>query len=62
MRQLAWAGDGVWVSIRLDSTVRLYHARTLQHLQDVDIEPYVSKVLGSGKLGFSFVRYGGDIC
>ncbi|XP_078481917.1 C-Jun-amino-terminal kinase-interacting protein 4 isoform X9 [Ciona intestinalis] len=56
VRQLAWAGDGVWVSIRLDSTVRLYHARTLQHLQDVDIEPYVSKVLGSGKLGFSFVR------
>uniref|UniRef100_H2ZKU7 RH1 domain-containing protein n=1 Tax=Ciona savignyi TaxID=51511 RepID=H2ZKU7_CIOSA len=56
VRQLAWGGDGVWVSIRLDSTVRLYHARTLQHLQDVDIEPYVSKVLGSGKLGFSFVR------
>nr|CAB3266510.1 C-Jun-amino-terminal kinase-interacting protein 4 [Phallusia mammillata] len=56
VRQLAWAGDGVWVSIRLDSTVRLYHARTQQHLQDVDIEPYVSKVLGSGKLGFSFVR------
>ncbi|XP_076803887.1 C-Jun-amino-terminal kinase-interacting protein 4-like isoform X5 [Clavelina lepadiformis] len=56
VRQLAWAGDGVWVSIRLDSTVRLYHARTLQHLQDVDVEPYVSKVLGSGKLGFSFVR------
>ncbi|RVE59208.1 hypothetical protein OJAV_G00186350 [Oryzias javanicus] len=26
------------------------------HLQDVDIEPYVSKMLGTGKLGFSFVR------
>lgn len=56
VRGLAWAGDGVWVSIRLDSTLRLYHARTLQHLQDVDVEPYVSKVLGTGKLGFSFVR------
>ncbi|XP_066943642.1 C-Jun-amino-terminal kinase-interacting protein 4 isoform X7 [Macrobrachium rosenbergii] len=61
VRQMAWIGDGVWVSIRLDSTLRLYHAHTYQHLQDVDIEPYVSKMLGvfpggTGKLGFSFVR------
>ncbi|XP_068613385.1 C-Jun-amino-terminal kinase-interacting protein 4-like [Brachionichthys hirsutus] len=56
VRQLAWDGDGIWVSIRLDSTLRLYHAHTFQHLQDVDIEPYVSKMLGTGKLGFSFVR------
>ncbi|KAG7235731.1 hypothetical protein INR49_002288 [Caranx melampygus] len=49
VRQLAWIGDGVWVSIRLDSTLRLYHAHTHQHLQDVDIEP-------NRKLGFSFVR------
>lgn len=38
----------MWVSIRLDSTLRLYHAHTHQHLQDVDIEPYVSKMLGEG--------------
>ncbi|XP_033743949.1 C-Jun-amino-terminal kinase-interacting protein 4-like isoform X3 [Pecten maximus] len=56
VRQVAWLGDGVWVSIRLDSTLRLYHAYTHVHLQDVDIEPYVSKMLGTGKLGFSFVR------
>ncbi|XP_035681025.1 C-Jun-amino-terminal kinase-interacting protein 4-like isoform X9 [Branchiostoma floridae] len=56
VRQLACVGDGVWVSIWLDSTLRLYHAHTHQHLQDVDIEPYVSKMLGTGKLGFSFVR------
>lgn len=43
---MAWLGEGVWVSIRLDSTLRLYHAHTYQHLQDVDIEPYVSKMLG----------------
>merc|ERR1711892_496913 len=54
VRQMAWVGDGVWVSIRLDSTLRLYHAHTHEHLQDVDIEPYVSKMLGTGKLGFSF--------
>lgn len=46
VRQMAWVGDGVWVSIRLDSTLRLYHAHTHHHLQDVDIEPYVSKMLG----------------
>lgn len=40
----------------LDSTLRLYHAHTYEHLQDVDIEPYVSKMLGTGKLGFSFAR------
>ncbi|XP_014668760.1 PREDICTED: C-Jun-amino-terminal kinase-interacting protein 3-like [Priapulus caudatus] len=56
VRQMSWVGDGVWISIRLDSTLRLYHAHTHQHLQDVDIEPYVSKMLGTGKLGFSFVR------
>uniref|UniRef100_A0A8C2ZJI5 C-Jun-amino-terminal kinase-interacting protein 4 n=1 Tax=Cyclopterus lumpus TaxID=8103 RepID=A0A8C2ZJI5_CYCLU len=56
VRQLAWVGDGIWVSIRLDSTLRLFHGHTYQHLQDVDIEPYVSKMLGTGKLGFSFVR------
>ncbi|XP_026688209.1 C-Jun-amino-terminal kinase-interacting protein 4-like, partial [Diaphorina citri] len=46
VRQMTWAGDGVWVSIRLDSTLRMYNAHTYQHLQDVDIEPYVSKMLG----------------
>lgn len=52
VRQMAWLGDGVWVSIRLDSTLRLYHAHTYQHLQDVDIEPYVSKMLGEVKSKF----------
>lgn len=56
VRQMAAFGLGVWVSIRLDSTLRLYHSQTYEHLQDVDIEPYVSKMLGTGKLGFSFVR------
>ena len=54
VRQMAWIGDGVWVSIRLDSTLRLYHAHTLEHLQDVDVEPYVSKMLGGSKFKCSF--------
>ncbi|KAH8379561.1 hypothetical protein KR009_005592 [Drosophila setifemur] len=56
VRQMAATGAGVWVSIRLDSTLRLYNTYTFEHKQDVDIEPYVSKMLGTGKLGFSFVR------
>lgn len=57
---MAWLGEGVWVSIRLDSTLRLYHAHTYQHLQDVDIEPYVSKMLGecceSNFVAFAFIN------
>ncbi|CAK1554600.1 unnamed protein product [Leptosia nina] len=56
LRQMCADGDGVWVTIKMDSTLRLYHAHTYQHLKDVDIEPYVSKMLGTGKLGFSLVR------
>uniref|UniRef100_A0AC35FPW3 Uncharacterized protein n=1 Tax=Panagrolaimus sp. PS1159 TaxID=55785 RepID=A0AC35FPW3_9BILA len=56
VRNMVWVGDGVWLSIRLDSTIRLYHAHTYQHLQDVDIEPYITKMLGSNKLDFLHLR------
>lgn len=71
VRNMVWCGDGVWLSIRLgrfflminryeikslDSTIRLYHAHTYQHLQDVDIEPYLTKMLGSNKLDFLHLR------
>ena len=59
VRQMAWVGDGVWLSIRLDSTLRLYHAYTHQHLQDVDIEPYVSKMLGESRRKSPLGRAGG---
>lgn len=57
VRQLAWVGDGIWVSIRLDSTLRLFHAHTFQHLQDVDIEPYVSKMLGEDEKEYEEEAY-----
>ncbi len=56
VRHMAWINDGVWVSLRLDSTLRLYHAKTLQHLQYVDIEPFITRMLGSSNLGQSMVR------
>ncbi|KAI1721178.1 JNK-interacting protein leucine zipper II domain-containing protein [Ditylenchus destructor] len=46
VRHMVSSDQGVWLSIRLDSTIRLYHSRTYQHLQDVDIEPYITKMLG----------------
>lgn len=56
VRHLAWINDGVWVSIRLDSTLRLYHAKTHQHLQYLDIEPFITRMLGTSNLGLSLVR------
>lgn len=58
IRQLCWAGDGVWISIRLDSSIRLFHAHDYRHLQDVDVEPYVSKMLGNASAATS----GGSPC
>nr|CDJ97683.1 JNK Rab-associated protein-1 domain containing protein [Haemonchus contortus] len=56
VRAVQWVGAGVWISIRLDSTLRMYHAHTFEHLQDVDIEPYVTKMLGTSRLDFSYMR------
>src|SRR5699024_5446402 len=55
VRQLAALGDGVWCSFRLDSTLRLYSAfKPYQHVQNIDIEPYVSKMVTPKS--FNFVR------
>lgn len=43
------------MSIRLDSTLRLYNAHTFHHLQDVDIEPCVSSLIGKHCLKFTRV-------
>lgn len=40
------AGDGVWISLRLDTTLRLFHAFSQQHLQDINVEPYINKLIG----------------
>lgn len=60
VRQLSALGDGVWCSIRMDSTLRLYSAvKPFSHLQDVDIEPYVSKMLSPK--AFTFIRVTGQL-
>ena len=39
-------GDGVWMSFRFESILRLFHAATFTHIQDLDIAPSVHRVLG----------------
>ncbi|XP_062994574.1 C-Jun-amino-terminal kinase-interacting protein 4-like isoform X2 [Elgaria multicarinata webbii] len=53
VRHMVWAGNGVWVSVRLDSTLRLLHAETGQPLQEVELGPYVSRMLGPGSLSLA---------
>ncbi|XP_075771164.1 C-Jun-amino-terminal kinase-interacting protein 4-like isoform X2 [Pelodiscus sinensis] len=53
VRHMASAGDGVWVSVRLDPTLRLFHAITGQPLQEIDLTPFVRSMFGPNSLGFS---------
>jgi len=46
VRHIVSVRDGIWISIRLDSTLRLYHAKTYQPLQYLDIEPFITRMLG----------------
>ncbi|XP_043937473.1 C-Jun-amino-terminal kinase-interacting protein 3-like [Protopterus annectens] len=56
VRHMAAAGEGVWVSVRLDSTLRLFHAQTGQPLQDIDIVPFMDTMFACAQLGLSFVQ------
>ncbi|XP_069463123.1 C-Jun-amino-terminal kinase-interacting protein 4-like [Ambystoma mexicanum] len=56
VRFMVAAQEGVWVSVRLDATLRLFHAHTGQPLQELELEPFVHRILGSNNLGFSFVQ------
>ncbi|CAM5130897.1 unnamed protein product [Natator depressus] len=53
VRHMVLAGDGVWVSVRLDPTLRLFHAATGQPLQEIDLTPFVHSIFGPNTLGFS---------
>ncbi|CAF3932013.1 unnamed protein product [Adineta steineri] len=56
VQHMTWSGVGVWLSVRLSSTLQLYHAQTFEHLQDVDIQPYVEKMIVTEKKGLYFVH------
>ncbi|XP_063715560.1 C-Jun-amino-terminal kinase-interacting protein 3-like isoform X2 [Symsagittifera roscoffensis] len=46
VRYMAVCGLGVWVSIRMESTLKLFHAITHQHLQDVNPEASIIRIIG----------------
>ncbi|KAG8434036.1 hypothetical protein GDO86_012411 [Hymenochirus boettgeri] len=56
VRHMASTAEGVWVSVRLDSTLRLFHAETGQPLQELELEPFIHKMLGSSSLGMSVAQ------
>ncbi|XP_073512337.1 C-Jun-amino-terminal kinase-interacting protein 4-like isoform X2 [Phyllobates terribilis] len=47
VRHIAAVRDGVWVSVRLDSILRLFHPETGQPLQELELEPFIQRMLGS---------------
>nr|XP_008115419.1 PREDICTED: C-Jun-amino-terminal kinase-interacting protein 4 [Anolis carolinensis] len=53
VRHMVAAGGGVWVSVRLDSTLRLLHAETGQPLQEVELGPFMSRMLGPNSLSLA---------
>ena len=42
---MVFYGYGVWLTIRQDSTLRLYNATTYDHLQDLDLAPKLHTLL-----------------
>lgn len=55
IRQITALGDGVWCCFRLDTTLRLFSAfEPYHHVQNIDIEPYIGKVLP--QKSFNFLR------
>ncbi|KAM6452417.1 C-Jun-amino-terminal kinase-interacting protein 3-like isoform 2-T2 [Liasis olivaceus] len=53
VRHMAAAGGGIWVSVRLETTLRLLHAETGQPLQEVELEPFISRVLGPSSVSLA---------
>ena len=46
MGDLVVAGEGVWISFKQDSTLRLYNGTTFNHMQDLDIAPAIRRNIG----------------
>lgn len=53
---MTWSGEGVWLSVRLSSTLQLYHTETFECLQELDIQPCVEKMIVMEKTGLYFVH------
>ena len=38
-------GEGVWISFKFSSTIKLFHSTAYNNMQDIDIGPQIHKVL-----------------
>ncbi|XP_041038282.1 C-Jun-amino-terminal kinase-interacting protein 4-like [Carcharodon carcharias] len=56
VRHLAGQDEGVWVSVRLESVLRLFHTHSAQLLQEVNIQPFVTNMFGSRPPGLSLLQ------
>ncbi|XP_075047164.1 C-Jun-amino-terminal kinase-interacting protein 3-like isoform X2 [Mixophyes fleayi] len=56
VRHIAVAGCAVCVSVRLDSILRLFHAQTGQPLQELELETFIQRMLGSNVFGMSMAQ------
>ena len=43
MGGLVVVGEGVWISFKQDSTLRLYNGTTFNHMQNLDIAPAIRR-------------------
>uniref|UniRef100_A0A8D0GTA9 Uncharacterized protein n=1 Tax=Sphenodon punctatus TaxID=8508 RepID=A0A8D0GTA9_SPHPU len=53
VRHMAASNTGVWVSVRLQATLRLLHVETGQPLQEVELVPFITRTLGPSSLALS---------
>ncbi|KAK9397526.1 C-Jun-amino-terminal kinase-interacting protein 3-like [Crotalus adamanteus] len=53
VRHMAAASGGIWVSVRLETTLRLLHAETGQPLQEVELEPFISRTFGPSSVSLA---------
>ncbi|KAL5457754.1 hypothetical protein EMCRGX_G035046 [Ephydatia muelleri] len=46
--QMVSFSDGMWISFKSDSTIRLFHTTSFNHMQDIDIASPIRRVLSFG--------------
>ena len=60
--QMVSFSDGMWISFKSDSTIRLFHTTSFNHMQDIDIASPIRRVLCKynlvydNKCGVQFVQ------
>lgn len=48
VNQMIAIGEGVWMSFKFSSVIKLFHSTAFNHMQDVDVAPPIHKLLSFG--------------